>query len=187
MRSLFFIALLATTAPAAELMTTDGARLHYQTFGKGDPIIVLAGGPGFAGAYMAPVARHIGAKHLAVLPDQRGTGDSTVTAYDATTINVAAFVGDIEAMRLKLGAERITLVGHSWGGMLAMSYAAAHPDRVAALVLVDSGGPTPEFMLPFVMRLNARNSAEDLKKINEWSSDERRKENPRRAVLEITK
>lgn len=189
MRSSVFLVLLliAAAASAAELTTSDGAVLHYETYGKGDPVIVLSGGPGFSSDYMQPVARHIAAKHLAVLLDQRGTGKSTVPAYDAKTMNVAAFVADLEALRVKLGAEKITIAGHSWGGMLGMSYAAAHPDRVAALVLIASGGPSPDFMMPFVMRLNARNTPEDLEKINYWTAPEHRKENPRRAVLEVTK
>ena len=189
MRPLVFVAalFLAAAASAAELTTADGAVLRYETYGKGDVVFVLSGGPGFASDYMLPLAKHIAAKHQAVLLDQRGTGRSTVPVYDASTINVNAFVGDLEALRAKLGAETVTLVGHSWGGMLSMSYAAAHPERVRALVLVDSGGPDASFMFPFVIRLNARNTAEDTAKINEWSSDERRTENPRRAVMEITK
>ena len=189
MRSSVFLLLLliAVAVPAAELTTSDGAVLHYETFGQGHPVIVLSGGPGFSSDYMVPVAKHIAAKHLAVLLDQRGTGKSTVPAYDAKVINVAAFVADLEALRAKLGAEKITIAGHSWGGMLAMSYAAVHPDRVAALVLIASGGPNPDFMFPFVMRLNARNTPEDLEKINYWTAPERRQENPRRAVLEVTR
>ena len=186
-RAFIIILLTAATVPAAELTTTDGAVLHFAVFGKGDPVIVLSGGPGFASAYLTPIARHIGVAHRAVLVDQRGTGSSTVPAYDTKTITVAAFVADLEALREKLGAPRVTLVGHSWGGMLAMSYAAAHPDRVAAMVLVDSGGPTPDFMLPFVMRLNARNAPDDLATINYWNDPAHRKESPLRAVLEITR
>src|SRR5213592_32187 len=109
-----FILLLATaSAHAAELTTADSAVLHYDTFGKGDPVIVLSGGPGFSGADMLPLATHIGRKHMAVLLDQRGTGRSTVPAWDMKTINVATFVADIEALRMKVGAEKITLIGHS--------------------------------------------------------------------------
>src|SRR5947209_10706483 len=152
MRAFVLVALLAAAAPAAELRTADGVTLHYDTFGNGDPVLVLSGGPGFAAAYMLPVARHIGQAHRAVLLDQRGTGQSHVDAYDAKTINLAAFVADIEALREQLGAETLAIVGHSWGGMLAMSYAAAHPGRVGTLILVDSGGPNPDFMLGFMMR-----------------------------------
>src|SRR5213592_952502 len=169
-----FVLLLAGASTRAAEVTTDGAVLHYDTLGKGDPVIVLAGGPGFSSAYMLPLAKHIAKTHMAVLLDQRGTGRSTVLAYDTKTINVASFVADLETLRVSLGADKVTLVGHSWGGMLSMSYAAANPERVGAMVLVDSGGTSPEFMLPFVMRLNARNTAEDNQKINYWSAEERR-------------
>ena len=52
----------------------------------------------------------------------------------------------LEALRQHLGLEKMTFAGHSWGGMLAMAYAASHPDRVERLILIGSGGPTREFL-----------------------------------------
>src|SRR4029079_10279250 len=50
-------------------------------------------------------------------------------------------IADLEALRGRLGAQRIDLLGHSWGGYLAMAYAARHPERISHLALVDSAAP----------------------------------------------
>jgi proline iminopeptidase len=62
-----------------------------------------------------------------------------VEALDQAHINVAASVADLEALRAHLGLERMTLLGHSWGAMLAAAYVAAHPERIDRLVLVGPG------------------------------------------------
>jgi len=66
--------------------------------------------------------------------DQRGAGRST--APDDLDYSLDAHVADLEALRSALGAGSVQLVGQSWGGAIASAYAATHPDRVSALVLV---------------------------------------------------
>jgi proline iminopeptidase len=54
------------------------------------------------------------------------------------------YVDDLEAVRQAMGASQVHLLGHSWGGVVAMAYTAAHPTRVSALVLAASGPPQHE-------------------------------------------
>jgi proline iminopeptidase len=77
---------------------------------------------------------------MAILLDQRGTGRSVVQSLDSSTITLAKSIDDLERLRTALGIQQWALFGHSWGGMLAMAYTAAHPDRVSELILVGSGG-----------------------------------------------
>ena len=72
--------------------------------------------------------------------DQRGTGRSEPYRADGSQ-TVETHVADLEALRAELGAEKVDLAGHSWGGYLAMAYATRHPERVAHMVLVGSGAP----------------------------------------------
>ena len=187
MRQLAVVVLLLSLPLAAETFKShDGTTLHYDVVGEGDPVLLLSGGPGFAPGYLRPIAEKLEG-HRFVLLHQRGTGKSAVDKYDAEVISLGNLVGDIEALRQELKAEKLAIAGHSFGGILAMMYARAHPGRVAALALIDSGGPTISWALKFNANLESRFTAEDKAAIAEWSAPERRKENPKRAVLEITK
>ena len=124
---------------AATLIAPD-CTLYYRVRGSGKPILLLTGGPGHAGDYLEPVFEHLSAARTAILLDQHGTGRSLVQPLDSSTITLAKAIDDLERLRIALGIKQWTLFGHSWGGMLAMAYTAAHPDRVSELILVGSGG-----------------------------------------------
>jgi proline iminopeptidase len=85
-------------------------------------------------------------------------------------MTLSAVVEDLETLRVELRQERLFLVGHSWGGMLAMAYAAAHPDRVDALILIGPGGPTLEFREELDANLRKRLRPEDLEADQHWKS-----------------
>ena len=113
--------------------------LHYRVYGSGTPILLLSGGPGFDCDYMIPVAQEVAKERQAVLVELRGTGRSIPPVIDASTINAAKMVGDLEALRESLRQERWSVLGHSAGAVLAMHYAVRHPQRIAPLVLANSG------------------------------------------------
>jgi proline iminopeptidase len=165
--------------------TPDNITLHYETVGHGDPVVILSGGPGFAVGYMKPVADVVARRHQAVLFHQRGTGLSTVASFD--TLSFDSAVSDLDSLREELKVKRLTIVGHSWGGMLAMLYAQAHPDRVEKIVLIDSGGLTTGFMKSFSKNLSAHQSEEDVDAIAYWRDPARKKANPQHAAVESLK
>ena len=140
----------ALPAPTAEgHAPADGVELRWHSYGEGAPLLVLNGGPGVSSTHFAGLAAQLSALgdgHRVVLFDQRGTGDSTLPAIDAETVNVVAMVEDIEALRRHLGIERWAVLGHSWGGMYAMLYSTAHPERVSHLLLSASGGATRDWL-----------------------------------------
>jgi proline iminopeptidase len=170
---------------AATFQSDDGVTLHYDVVGKGRPIVLLAGGPGFSSEYMKPIAEHLKSRYKAILVDQRGTGRSTIETYDAKTLAHAQLVADLEALRRALKVEKLTLVGHSWGGILSMLYASAHPDRVEALVLIDAGGPTIASVAKFTANHTARMTAEDNAKLAAGYA--KINSEHKQAILEVTK
>jgi len=180
-----FCALMTVSLSAATFKSDDGVTLYYETIGKGRPVVLLSGGPGFSSAYLAPVAERLKGKYKFVLFDQRGTGRSKLETYDATTLDHKKLVADLDALRRTLKAGKLTLVGHSWGGILSMLYASEHPDRVRAMVLVDAGGPTIAAVPKFAANHTARMTKEDSEKVREWS--QRLGTDHKRAVFEITK
>jgi proline iminopeptidase len=110
---------------------------------------------------MLPVASEI-AKHAhSILLEQRGTGQSIPLQVDKGTINLTTYLQDFEALRIHLHAERWTIVGHSAGGILAMDYAAAYPQRVDKLILLDTAPAAFQYLTAFDDNILDRLSIED--------------------------
>jgi proline iminopeptidase len=179
-------AFLALPLTAATFRSHDGITLHYDVIGDGAPVVMLSGGPGFSPDYLRPLAELLSGRSF-VLLHQRGTGRSVIEKYDMTALALDTLVADVEALRQELKQERLTIVAHSFGGILSMMYVRKHPERVAALALVDSGGPTLQSVPKFNTNLNARITEEEQARVKEWSAPERMKADRRRAVLEITR
>ena len=112
----------------------DGTRLAYTETGTGPRLVCLPGGPGRASAYLEDLGG-LGASRTLVLLDTRATGHSEVPA-DPSTLRFDRLADDVEALREHLEEDRLDLLGHSAGCLVAQAYAAAHPDRVRSLVLV---------------------------------------------------
>jgi proline iminopeptidase len=184
---LAFLLLVALPLSAATFRSHDGTTLHYDVIGKGEPVLLLSGGPGFSPDYLRPIAETLQAKRAFVLLHQRGTGKSQLAKIDMTTLALPKLVADIESLREHLGVAKLTIAGHSFGGILAMMYARTHPDRVKALALIDSGGPTLAGVSTFTKNLEARYTAEDRALIQEWSAPERIKADRAKAVLALTR
>lgn len=126
----------------------SGFSLYYRVAGAGRPVLILSGGPGDDCDYMAPVALDVAKSARAILLEQRGTGRSRPSVINQNFINLQNYLEDFEAIRIHLNVERWTVVGHSAGGLLAMYYAAAHPERIDKLVLLDTAPIASEFLRP---------------------------------------
>ncbi len=181
MRRFFVLFLFSVTVSAETFKSHDGTVLHYDVVGNGTPVLLLSGGPGFSPDYLRPIADKLAGKYKFILLHQRGTGKST----DATAMQLPKLVADVDALRKELGIEKLILAGHSFGGILSMMYAREHPDRVGALALIDSGGPTLKSVVKFNQNLEARFTDDEKARIREWTA--RSKDEHAKAVLEITK
>src|SRR6185369_10675219 len=104
--------------------------LYYHDYGKGEPIILLSGGPGVSCNQEQEVAIELSKNYRAILLEQRGTGISIPTPFDSTTINLKAAFADLNLLLDHLHLKEAIFYGHSWGGTLAMGFAASFPDRV---------------------------------------------------------
>jgi proline iminopeptidase len=164
--------------------TRDGVQLFYRATGSGTPIVFLSGGPGFEVDYMIPVADFVPASYQRVFYEQRGTGRSKVATMTAENMTLAHVVADLEALRIHLKQDRLFLVGHSWGGMLAMAYAAAHPDRIDRMILIGPGGPTLEFTEWFNDNIHMRLRPEDVEAERYWTEAPKRGVDADKAGLE---
>lgn len=118
-----------------------GYDLFYRALGQDHghpPIVAVHGGPGHSSLSFKGSLDFLGQTRRLVLYDQRGSGLSE-GKQDPRDYRIGALVEELEALRRDvLQADRIVVLGHSFGGAVAQRYAIAHPDRVAGLVLVGS-------------------------------------------------
>jgi proline iminopeptidase len=120
--------------------STDGVRLWVHSVGGGTPgarvLVLVHGGPGLSLTYLSLFDQLATPSLQVVSYDQRGAGLSTAPADQ--NYGLAAQVSDLESVRRWAHAPRISIMGHSWGGIIAAAYTATHPGHVAALALLDA-------------------------------------------------
>jgi len=122
----------------------DDVTLHVRIAGypkAGDVLIAIHGGPGNSSDYMLSLEQLASGEFAVVNYDQRGTGQSTEPSKGYAMRN---YIADLEAVRQAVGVESVHLLGHSWGGLVALRYAVAHPQRVRSIILMGSGVLTLE-------------------------------------------
>ncbi|KIA88258.1 alpha/beta fold hydrolase [Kaistella jeonii] len=114
----------------------NGAKLYVLEVGKGDPMIIIPGGPG---------GNHIGYRAFDALAkdnkiiyyDAFGRGKSD-TAKVVKEYTLARDIEDIEGLRVALKLNKINVLGHSYGGLVAQGYALKYPQNVSHLILADT-------------------------------------------------
>ena len=117
--------------------------LFVDVIGDGRPVIVLHGGPDFDQSYLRPELDRLATTARLVYYDQRGRGRSAA-GVRAEDVSISSEIADLEALRQGLGLDAVTVLGHSWGGLLAMEYATRHPEHVSHLVLMNTAPVWPE-------------------------------------------
>lgn len=125
----------ATCAPPVgeATLAVPGGNIWYKVSGtgKGLPVVLLHGGPGFSSYYLKPL-EDLGDDRLVIRYDQLGGGKSDRIS-DTTMFTIAHFVNELDSLRSHLGCTQWHVFGHSWGTILALEYYRAHPDHVASL------------------------------------------------------
>jgi proline iminopeptidase len=119
---------------------TDSSQTYYKIFGKGTPILIINGGPGMNSNGFEPMAKILAEKYQTIVYDQRGTGKSALKELNNKTVSMKLMADDIESLRKHLKINKWTILGHSFGGMLASYYATIYPNSIDKLILSSSGG-----------------------------------------------
>ncbi|MCI0382315.1 MAG: proline iminopeptidase-family hydrolase [Chlamydiae bacterium] len=139
------------------IIDTQDAKLFCRAMGKGAPLIVIHGGPGLSQDYLLPHMCKLAENHFVIFYDQRGCGQS-IGEINARTINIETFVDDLEVIRKTFNFDKVSILGHSWGGFLAMEYAIAYPDQVSKLILSNCSAPSSEDRSLFIQEILRRTS-----------------------------
>lgn len=131
------------------LTNEDGCSIYVAEFGKGQPVIVIHGGFGAEHSYMVDALGGIAPHYHVIFYDQRGSLRSPYKVFEKggseacpdSLITVDRHVSDLERLRRESGLNTVTLVAHSMGAFIALSYLQQFPDRVAGLILLAPGVP----------------------------------------------
>ena len=121
-------------APQSKFADVNGVKLHYLVAGKGDPVVLLHGFAETSHMWRPLIAR-LSDKHTVIAPDLRGFGQSSAPEGGYTK---KAMAQDIHALVKSLKYDRIRLVGHDIGLMVAYAYAAQYPSEVDRIVLMEA-------------------------------------------------
>ena len=124
--------------------SADGVEIHYETAGRGDPVVVFVHGWSCDRGYWRDQMVHLSRSHRVVALDLGGHGESGLGRAEWT---IAAFANDVRAVVEALGLRNVVLVGHSMGGPIIVEGARLMPDRVRALVPVDTFNE-PDLRIP---------------------------------------
>jgi proline iminopeptidase len=112
------------------------ASLYARDIGRGQPIIVLHGGPDFDHSYLLPDLDRLSDAFWLIYYDQRGRGQSA-DGVRPEEVTLASEVADLDEVRRHFQLESSAMLGHSWGAVLALEYARRHATRVSHLILMN--------------------------------------------------
>ena len=159
--------------PREEGFTTGtAAPLYWAKYGHEDApkLVVLHGGPGADHRYMLPQMLHLGEQYDVLFYDQRGGGQSKADARVPVTWHT--HVEDLGAIVSEFGLEPLSIVGYSWGAMLALLYTIeqrTNPHLVppARLALINPAPLTREYRRQFEAEFNRRQRSPEIEKLRE--------------------
>jgi proline iminopeptidase len=145
---------LPRIAPAAYPMQegfidSRGVLIYYMTIGRGAPLVIVHGGPGASHDYFLPYLLPLARHNKLVFIDERGSGKSQ-KLDDPAGYTVENMVEDVEAVRQGLVLGKITLLGHSYGGVLAQAYALKYQNNLSNLILCSTFPSTAQMNQVFV-------------------------------------
>jgi proline iminopeptidase len=115
----------------------NGVLIYYEAIGTGQPLMILHGGPGASHDYFLPYLLPLARTNRLIFIDERGSGRSE-KLQDPSGYTVENMADDVEAVRQALGLGKISLLGHSCGGVLAEAYALKYQANLTHLILAST-------------------------------------------------
>lgn len=148
----------AYTSPSKSF-TTEQGKLTYHQQGKGkQTILLLGGGPGFSSWNLEPIQQLLAPHYRVLLMDMRGIGENKQPFDNGDTL-LQQWISDLEALRQQSKTESWTIIGHSWGALMAQLYAQKHPKHVEQLILLNPVDPQTDSLKSIVERIEQKRLA----------------------------
>jgi len=165
------VGLVSSAQTAANLLPiqegfvdSHGALIYYMAVGRGAPLMIVHGGPGASHDYFLPYLLPLMRTNRLVFIDERGSGRSSKIS-DTKQYTVASMVDDIEAVRQALNLGKMSLLGHSFGGVLVQAYAFRYPQNLTHLILGSTFSSTVELNQALAKMKNEM-TPQDLARVN---------------------
>ncbi|MFZ6012397.1 MAG: alpha/beta fold hydrolase [Bacteroidota bacterium] len=143
----------------AGIQKINGANLFLRIKGHGDHVLVLHGGPGLNHSYFRPYLDDLEKDFTVVYFDQRASGQSAIPSVDS--ISMKFFTDDIEAIRKILKADKLNILAHSWGAVLAVRYGMVYPENVSKMILSNPAMLSREYDHEAAQLIKQKTSKED--------------------------
>ena len=149
------VAAQATPAPSnvyavqEGFVDAHGVMIYYKILGRGEPLLIVHGGPGASHDYFLPYLLPLARHNKLIFIDERGSGRSE-KLEDPSGYTIENMVEDVEAVRQALGLGKVSLLGHSYGGALAEAYALKYQRNLTHLILGSTWSSTKVFNEVFV-------------------------------------
>ncbi|MBV9608229.1 MAG: alpha/beta fold hydrolase, partial [Acidobacteria bacterium] len=119
----------------------NGVMIYFKSIGRGQPLVIVHGGPGASHDYFLPNLYLLARHNRVVFIDERGSGRSP-QLDDPRQYTIENMVDDLESVRQALGLGKISLLGHSFGGVLAQAYALKYQRNLSHLILASTFAST---------------------------------------------
>ncbi|MFI5172084.1 MAG: alpha/beta fold hydrolase [Chitinophagales bacterium] len=114
------------------LKEINGTQLYIKIIGKGEPLLVVHGGPGLNHGYLLPHLESLAKKYQLIFYDQRSAGASKLNVK--ANMNFKTFADDIEAIRKEFHYDKINIICHSWAALPATTYLLNYAQNVSAII-----------------------------------------------------
>ncbi len=186
---IFVFIILPVTNVSAQFQKakSTGMDVYYRTFGNGEPLLIIGGGPGDTSDRYLSLCEVLSENNQCILVDQRGTGKSLPAVIDSSTITIALTLEDFEAIRKKRGLKKWNILGFSYGGLVASFYAHFYPESISSMVLLGSAGLNTSFFGHFRDNIFSRMHAADKDIYEFWADSTRYAQQPKHALAEIVR
>ena len=167
----------ANAYPVEEgLVDANGVMIYYMSVGRGAPLLIVHGGPGASHDYFLPNLYLLARHNRLIFIDERGSGKSP-KLDDPKLYTTENMADDVEAVREALNLGKISLLGHSYGGVLAQAYALKYQQNLSHLILASTFSSTREMNAVLAREKNAmpeakRKRLEELEKAGLYDKGE---------------
>jgi proline iminopeptidase len=148
----------------SETVKVNGVNHFISKMGSGEPLLVIHGGPGLFHDYLVPHFKSLAENYQIIFYDQRGCGKTDFPA-DTSSVNIDTYVEDLEGIRNHLKIEKLDLVGHSWGSLLAINYSKKYKNNINRLILISPAPGNSDYFDETFRNMQKKRSEENTKEL----------------------